>query len=341
MLHFAGRTDDSPPPAPGDGPLARPGTAARARRLRLLVCDDDADSRAALALALGQSYELLSASDGLEALALVHSGHPDIILLDLMMPKLDGFEVLRQLADSPVTALIPVLVISARRDDADKVAGLTLGAVDYLEKPFSATVLRARVERTGRLLRAQDALREQAQTDPLTGLANIRTFREHLEAECRRSQRYGSRLTCVMVDLDGLKVINDELGHAAGDRALTTLAAVLRQGLRDSDLCARYGGDEFVMLLPHASAEEGRLVAERACARLRRADLTVGGRQLTLGASFGVSSLEPGGHRDARALLEEADAALYRAKASGRGRVELADRVGRVDEGAGAPAEGP
>jgi len=321
-------------PGPEAGTLALVGTGQAAPlRLRLLVADDDADSRAALALVLDQSYELLTAADGLEALAVVHTGHPDIILLDLMMPKLDGFEVLRRLGANPVTAQIPVLVVSARREDSDKVAGLNLGAVDYLEKPFSANELRARVDRTGRLLRHQSALRELAQTDPLTGLANVRAFREHLEAECRRSQRYGTRLTCIMVDLDGLKAINDELGHAAGDQALTTLATVLREELRDTDVCARYGGDEFVMLLPHADAEDGRVFAERASARLRRAELTVAGRRLVLGASFGVASQERDGHQDAKALLGEADAALYRAKASGRGRVE-------VGGGPRAPAPG-
>jgi len=337
MYYLAGLPDGVPPPvADSDGaPLGLGQIRLEAPlRLRLLVCDDDADSRAALALVLGQAYELLSAADGVEALAMVHAEHPDIILLDLMMPKLDGFEVLRQLGASPVTAQIPVLVVSARRDDADKVAGLDLGAVDYLEKPFSALELRARVERTGRLLRDQSALREQAQTDPLTGLANVRAFREHLEAEVRRSQRYGSRLTCVMVDLDGLKAINDGLGHAAGDRALMALASVLRQELRDTDVCARRGGDEFVMLLPHAGAEDGRVVAERACARLGRVELVVAGRRLTLGASFGVSCLEPDGDLDARSLLAEADAALYRAKSSGRGRVEVA-------RDAAAPADGP
>jgi len=293
-------------------------------RLRLLVADDEADSRAALALALGASYDVLDAADGVEALALALSSHPDVILLDLMMPRLDGFQVLERLRQDPATAEIPVLLVSARRDDAGKVLGLGLGAVDYLEKPFSAPELRARLERTVRLLRSQGALRELAQTDPLTGLANRRALLARLEAESRRAHRYRNHLTCVMVDLDGLKGINDELGHSAGDAVITAVAELLRGELRETDFGARVGGDEFVLLLPHTDAGAGRIYAERVCARLRESQFAVAGRRVPLGASFGVASQAPDGVQGGEALLEAADAALYRAKALGRGRVEVA-----------------
>jgi two-component system cell cycle response regulator len=292
--------------------------------IRLLVADDESDNREALLLALGTSYEMIGAADGAEALALARSSHPDVILLDLMMPKLDGFQVLEQLRLDPDTADIPVLVLSARRDDAGKVLGLGLGAVDYVEKPCSAPELRARLDRTVRLMRSQRALRELAQTDPLTGLPNRRAMLNRLGAESRRARRYRTHLSCVMVDLDGLKAINDELGHAAGDAVIVAVATLLRDELRETDLGARVGGDEFVLLLPHTDAEAGRTYAERVCARLHEARFELAGVRVPLGGSFGVACQTPDDARGSEELLLAADEALYRAKASGRGRVEVA-----------------
>jgi len=197
--------------------------------------------------------------------------------------------------------------------------------VDYLQKPFSELELRARVERTLRLLRSQTALRELAQTDALTGLANLRAFRARLEEEVKRARRYRTPITCVMADMDQLKPINDELGHAAGDRAIAAVAALIREELRETDFGARYGGDEFVVLLPHTGADEGRIFAERVCARLREADVAVGERRLKLRSSFGVACRVPqAGDEPAEALVHAADAALYAAKRAGRGRVVVA-----------------
>jgi diguanylate cyclase (GGDEF)-like protein len=301
-------------------------------RIRILVADDEADSRAALTLALGTAYDVVGAADGAEAVAFALAAPPDLILLDLMMPRLDGFQVLQALRSDPTTAEVPVLVVSARREDADKVRGLGLGAMDYLEKPFSVPELRARVERTVRLIRAQRALQEQAQTDPLTGLANRRALLTRLEAECRRAARYRTHLTCVMADLDGLKSANDELGHAAGDAVLTAVADHLRGELRETDFGARIGGDEFVVVLPHTDAAAGRVYAERVCARLRDASFILAGRRVPLGASFGVACQVPDGDvQGAEALLEAADGALYRAKAAGRGRVVVAGAEDEAD----------
>lgn len=327
-MHLGEKAREASSSPPGAGPGSGDAPAgSRPAPLRLLVADDDADAREALALALHPEYEVMSAADGLEALAVVSSRSPDIILLDLMMPKLDGFQVLARLGADPVTAGIPVLVISGRRDDAGKVQGLRLGAVDYLEKPFSAPELRARLERTARILRDQSTLRELARTDPLTGLPNLRAFREHLEAESRRANRYRTELTCIAVDLDGLKAINDERGHAAGDAAIIAMAEALRRELRETDFVARFGGDEFVMLLPHTGAAAGRGFAERVCGRLAQTVFQVAGQHVALGASFGVACQEPGDHQDGEALLRAADQALYRAKELGRGRVEVAPRT--------------
>ncbi len=297
-------------------------------RARLLIADDEPDARHLLAEALGEDYDVLTAVDGQEAVDLARSQRPDVLLLDLNMPRLDGFEVLDRLRADPSTMDIPVILVTARSDDAGKVQALDQGAVDYLQKPFSERELRARVARTLRLVRSQMALRELAQTDPLTSLANLRAFRARLEDEVKRARRYRTPLTCVMADLDQLKPINDELGHAAGDRAIALVAAVIREELRETDFGARYGGDEFVLLLPHTAAEEGRVFAERVCARIRSTELRFGDRRLSLGASFGVACRSAdAGDEPAEALVHAADAALYAAKRDGRGRVAVADTL--------------
>ncbi|MFO0580963.1 MAG: diguanylate cyclase [Anaeromyxobacter sp.] len=312
----------------------RPATDARSGRRaprpagprpRLLVADDEVDAREAFQLALEPDYEVLAAPDGEAALELARDERPDVVLLDLFMPRLDGLGVLERLRADPSTADIPVLFVSGQGDDAIKVRSLDLGAVDYLQKPFSDRELRARVDRTLRFVRSQSALRALAQTDALTGLANLRAFRARVDEEVKRAHRYLTPLTCVMADLDELKPINDSLGHAAGDRAIAAVAAVIREELRETDFGARYGGDEFVVLLPHTTAEEGRVLAERICARLGSASLELAERRVTVGASFGVACLPAGGAGvSADALVRAADAALYAAKRAGRGRVAVA-----------------
>jgi len=323
---MTGRMNSHEAPGPGrpanEDALTGPGAV---RRLRLLVAEDEPDARAALVLALRPTYEMLTAADGMEALAVTLAGHPDVILLDLMMPKLDGFQVLELLRANPATSGIPVLVVSAKPDDEDKVRSLALGAVDYVEKPYSVAELRARVARTARMLQAQRALFDLAQTDPLTGLANRRAFDARLAAECKRASRYHTPLTCVMVDMDQLKAINDELGHLEGDRAIKAVTRILREELRETDFGARYGGDEFVVLLPHTGAREGRVYAERVCARLRELQFEPSARRLTLGACFGLACQPPGNQDGGEALLDAADQALYRAKRAGRGKIEVAE----------------
>jgi diguanylate cyclase (GGDEF)-like protein len=302
-----------------------PPRAAQGARARLLVTDDEPDARELLTEVLGDDYEILTAADGQEAVDAARAQRPDVILLDINMPRLDGFGALEHLRADPTTMDIPVILVTARSDDAGKVRGLDQGAVDYLQKPFSELELRARVERTLRLVRSQTALRELAQTDALTGLANLRAFRARLDEEVKRARRYRTPITCVMADMDQLKPINDELGHAAGDRAIAAVAAVIREELRETDFGARYGGDEFVVLLPHTAAEEGRIFAERVCARLRETDVIVGERRLKLRSSFGVACRLPqAGDEAPEALVHAADAALYAAKRAGRGRVVVA-----------------
>jgi diguanylate cyclase (GGDEF)-like protein len=326
-------------PAPGAGVVLRlliPSRAAEVRsapqrrpvgapgRPRLLVVEDEVEVRESLVALLDQDYEVYAATDGEDGVRAARAEAPDLVLMDLIMPRMDGFAALEALRADPRTAEIPVIFVSARSDDVTRVKGLDLGAVDFLQKPFSERELKARIERTLRLTRRQTQLRELAQTDPLTGLPNLRAFRARLEEEVKRAQRYQQPLTCVMADMDQLKPVNDELGHAAGDQAIAAVANVIRTELRDTDFAARYGGDEFVVLLPHTSAVEGHVFADRVCARLREALMQSGGRQIALATSFGVAEMPVhGGDHAGEELLRRADDALYAAKRAGRGQVAV------------------
>ena len=308
-------------------PVAAPSTArvpARAdagARGRLLVVDDDADARAALSMILGDDYEVQLAADGQEAVERAAADRPDVVLMDLYMPRMDGLAALEALRADPGTAGVPVILISGRGDELTRSRSLDLGAVDFLQKPFSVRELKSRIERTLRLTRRESELQELARTDPLTGLANLRAFRGRLDEEVKRAHRYRTPLACVMVDMDNLKPINDELGHAAGDQAIRALADVIRRELRETDFGARYGGDEFVLLLPHTSGQEARVFAERVCARLREAPLEIRGRPLPISASFGIAALGDEHDEAGELLVRRADGALYAAKRAGRGRV--------------------
>ncbi|HSN14592.1 MAG TPA: diguanylate cyclase [Anaeromyxobacteraceae bacterium] len=318
ILHALGLVAPEPqtPLAASRRPLARP---------RILVVDDDPDLREMMRLVLEPGYEVLCAADGEASLDVARTDQPDLIIMDQFMPRLDGLGALERLRADPATEDIPVILVSARADESVRVRGLDLGAVDFLAKPFSELELRARLDRTLRLVRSQSVLRELAQTDPLTGLANLRAFRARLVEEVKRARRYRDPLTCVMADMDHLKAINDQLGHAAGDLAISAVARVVAEELRETDFGARYGGDEFVLLLPHTAREEGRVFAERLCARLHATPLQMSGRRILIGVSFGVAELADANHGDAgEELLRSADAALYDAKHAGRGRVAVA-----------------
>lgn len=300
----------------------RSGRGKRPRPL-ILVAEDDDDARALLVELLAPRYAVEAVADGLSALARAKVLTPDLVLLDLFLPGLDGFAALSMLRRDARTADVPVIFLSAQGDAATKSEGLSLGAADYLAKPFSEQELMARIDRTLRLTAQREHFRALAQTDGLTGLPNFRSFNARLEEELKRADRYAQSLACAMVDLDGLKQINDKLGHAAGNRAIIALGDAVREELRETDFAARYGGDEFVVLLPQANAATGALFAQRL--RRRLASVSREASQ-PVRASIGVSALRPDEvaiPEAAKALVHRADEALYRAKGSGRDRVEV------------------
>jgi diguanylate cyclase (GGDEF)-like protein len=307
---------------PSAAVAAQPSPAAAAgARPRLLVVDDDDDARETLGMMLADEYEVVLAADGQEALERAGVERLDAVLMDLYMPRMDGLSALEAMRGDPATAEVPVILISARGDELTRSRSLDLGAVDFLQKPFSSRELKGRIERTLRLTRRETELQQLARTDPLTGLANVRAFRSRLEEEVKRARRYRTPLACVMVDMDRLKPINDEMGHAAGDVAIRAVADVIRRELRETDFGARYGGDEFVLLLPHTSGVEARVFAERVAHRLDQSPVELPGRRIPLSASFGIAALESEPEETGDALVRRADAALYAAKRGGRGTV--------------------
>jgi diguanylate cyclase (GGDEF)-like protein len=299
------------------------GTGKRQKPL-ILVVEDDEDARLVLTELLRPRYDVDAVGDGETALKRAAELNPDLVLLDLFLPGMDGFGALTGLRRNSKTADTPVIFLSAQGDAETKSQGLSLGAADYLAKPFSEQELMARVDRTLKLTAQKEHFRALAQTDGLTGLPNFRSFHARLEEEVSRAHRYGHPLACAMVDLDGLKEINDKLGHAAGNRAIVALADAVREELRDTDFAARYGGDEFVVLLPQTNESQGAQFAERLRRRLVEVSQDAG---LPVRGSIGVAAVsadELDSPDAAEDLLRRADEALYRAKRSGRDRVEVA-----------------
>ena len=299
---------------------------------RVLIVDDEQDVREALAEILtANGYDAIAAANGEQALALLERDDSiDLVLLDLSMPEPDGFDILRRLKALEKRRDIPVICLSARSAVEDKVTGLKLGAADYLAKPFDVQELFARMARPlrvkrvlERLDRAKAAAEHLSLTDPLTGLPNRRDLERRLREEIDRSDRASEPLGCLIIDVDRFKHVNDEYGHAAGDAVLAEVSSALQASLRSFDVVGRFGGDEFVALLPGATMEGARQVAEALCDVISTLAVSVTPKHepLRLSISVGAVSHEPGSNEDTAALLDRADSALLEAKRAGRNRV--------------------
>jgi diguanylate cyclase (GGDEF)-like protein len=294
-----------------------PGHAPPGRRPRLLIVDDQPVNIQALHRVFAADCQVLMATDGARALQLCRERQPDLVLLDVQMPGMDGHQLCAELKADPLLRAIAVIFVTAQDLPEDETRALDAGAADFITKPFNPTVVRARV-RTQLTLKAQaDLLRELAFVDGLTGVHNRRHFDERFIAEARRAQRTRAPLAIVLADVDHFKRYNDALGHLAGDDCLRRVASALRACLRrPTDLLARYGGEEFVCLLPDTDLAGAIGVAQLMEDTVRALSLPHPGVEGCVTISLGVSAAT-----QAQGLVEAADRALYLAKAAGRGRV--------------------
>ncbi len=286
----------------------------------VLVVDDDAAARQALCELLSARFDAHGAGDGEQALELARKLRPSLILLDVFLPQLDGMAAYTALRQDARTRGIPVIFISGQREDLPARC-LELGGADFVSKPVQPRELMARIDRTLRERKERSELEELAQTDGLTGLANFRALRNHFDQEYRRAVRYHYPISVVMLDLDHLKQINDRYGHEVGNQAILAVANHLKQSLRETDFAARFGGDEFCVLLPYQTPAEANVFVERLRTTLPRLTLPGADLELSLSLSCGVAShYADAPKEDEDALLRAADQALYEAKRRGRNR---------------------
>jgi diguanylate cyclase (GGDEF)-like protein len=299
-----------------------------ATQQRILLVDD---SPSVLAIMSGilSGYVLSLAYSGEQAIALASSEQPDLILLDVRMPGIDGYETCRRLKQQESTAVIPIIFVTGLNEVEDEAQGFALGAVDFISKPVHPPIVRARVQAHLELKAARDQLQRIAMSDGLTGIANRRRFENLAQAEWNRVLRYGHPLSLLMIDVDDFKAYNDRYGHQAGDECLQRVAASLEQGLRRApDLVARYGGEEFVCLIPELSSSEASALAKSLCQGIHRLGIPHAASRASnhVTASMGLATAIPSMPPQStwQDLLAQADQALYRAKRAGRNRVETA-----------------
>lgn len=292
----------------------------------VLIIDDSPDIHQLVSARLrSEGVTLLNALDATEGLQITRAQLPDLILLDLDMPGINGMTLCRQLKEDPDLSPIPVIFLTGTLDVATKVQAFELGAVDYVTKPFDAIELKARVRAALRTKRYHDLLTTKARIDALTGLWNRGYLNDQLAMEIASLQRSGLAFSLVLVDIDHFKPINDTYGHPFGDRVIQGVAAALNRLSRNSDVVCRYGGEEFAIILRGSSSAGARVMAERMREEVEALSFMLGRKAVAVTVSIGVAGSDrfaevsdPSGV----ALLEAADKALYEAKDKGRNRVE-------------------
>jgi diguanylate cyclase (GGDEF)-like protein len=296
-------------------------TLAQTQKAKILVIDDERFNLNTLHALLREDYQIMVAPGGEQGLKAALTGRPDLILLDINMPDISGFEICRKLKAQEETQGIPVIFITAMNDATDETRGLELGAVDYITKPFNLSVVKARVRTHLRLKQQNDLLESFAFKDGLTGLSNRRAFNDKLENEWKRCGRVGATLSVLMMDVDHFKMYNDHYGHGAGDECLVAVAKTLGAVVqRAGDMVARYGGEEFVVVLPDTGQQQAMSVAAALCgavAGMKRPHATSKVSDVvTISVGVGTLVPDPSGHQSQ--LLSLADSMLYQAKAGGR-----------------------
>jgi two-component system, cell cycle response regulator len=294
--------------------------------VRILIADDEDGTRLKLETLLEKlGYEVVVARDGTEAWELLQRDDaPALALLDWLMPGLDGVEVCRRVRRSGRLTYVYIVMLTVKGQKQDLVAGMEAGADDYLSKPFDVEELRVRLHAGERILALQEELRAQATHDDLTGVLNRGTVLEILQRELALVARKSVPVAIILADLDDFKQVNDKHGHAIGDTVLREAARRLATPMRPYDAIGRYGGEEFLIVLPGCGLNSALLVAERVRGSVGGRPITTPAGNVAMTVSLGVSAVEKAPPRLADELIQAADEALYRAKRAGRNRVEHA-----------------
>ncbi len=298
--------------------------------LQVLVADDNPVFRCMLRTMLGKwGYQAVEVSDGISACSVLESADPPrLAVMDWMMPGIDGVEVCRRVRAAAREPYIYIVLLTARTESQDLVHGMDAGADDYLTKPFHPQELRVRMRAGWRILElqrelldAREELRVQATHDSLTGLWNRASILETLDKELVRAKREGHPLAMLMIDVDHFKLVNDTHGHQAGDAVLRDVAHHIRSAIRRYDTVGRYGGEEFLVVLPATDLAGGMVQAERIRQTIEGAEVAAGDKLVEVTCSTGVCAWSASGAGDAPGLIHGADEALYEAKRTGRNRV--------------------
>jgi diguanylate cyclase (GGDEF)-like protein len=303
------------------------GTQAEVVKSKVLIVDDERMNLNALHGLLRDQYQVMVAISGEQALKAVLSGKPDLILLDINMPDMDGLEVCKRLKSDPLFSEIPVIFITGNTQEEDEVKGFEVGAVDYIPKPFNPIIVKARVQTHARLKRQSDMLKELAYLDGLTGIPNRRRFEEWAAQELERCERLGAAVTTIMIDIDHFKYYNDHYGHQQGDQCLIQVAQTLQDlALSNGNgMMARYGGEEFVGLFKTTDPQSAALLTSDMVKRVNALGLphekssTDAHVSISLGAC--ISAVES--NVDLQAMIKQADEQLYVSKTTGRNRAHL------------------
>lgn len=295
---------------------------------KVLAIDDNPIDLALLKVHLQKmGLDVLLTHDAKTGIEMAVSEQPDLILLDVVMPGMDGFETCKKLKGNVHTSSIPIIFISANEEPCDKIAGLNIGAIDYITKPFDPGELKARISIILQMIGLQEKLLQLSNTDELTGLANRRYFFPVINREIVQAKLKCDPLTVMILDIDHFKSINDTYGHIGGDEVLKQLAKILRENVYPLDVVVRFGGEEFIILMPQTPHDKAFLAAEKLRKIIDKWQWEVSGEKISIAVSIGLAEFDSNNMVDSKGLIASADTALYAAKKQGRNRVVCWDEV--------------
>jgi len=289
--------------------------------LILIVEDSVINSKFCESLLKKNGFETEVYTDGESALEFLSKNSPDLILLDIIMPGIDGYQFSESIKANPKLSGTPVIFLSAMNDEESIIKGFKSGGVDFITKPFRTQELLARTRTHVELKRAKEKLLQLATTDELTGIANRRYFMDRLNSEFDRAKRYESKYSLLMIDIDFFKSINDNYGHKGGDKALQSAASVMKKSLRTSDIIGRVGGEEFSVILPETDIKSALFIAERLRKKVEETAVIHNDEEILVTVSIGVSESQTG-DQSVDDIYIRSDSAMYKAKNNGRNRVE-------------------